>query len=129
MNMQAQENYLRTQINTASPSELTLMLFNGCVKFLKQAQIYLQNRNYEQKNLYIHKARDIIDELNLTLDMRYDLSSQLRALYHFINEQLAKANMKNDPEALQVSLDLVSELRDTWAEAMKKAKTQEKAAR
>lgn len=125
MNISAQENYLRTQVNTASPSDLTLMLYNGCIKFMKQAFGHLHDNNMEQKNACILKARDIIMELDVTLDMKYDISQSLHALYTFINEQLAKANMSNDEQALNNAIELVTELRSTWHEAMKLAKTQE----
>lgn len=125
MSSQIQEQYLRTQINTASPSDLTLMLFNGCLRFIKQAEKFMETKNYEQKNLYIGKATNIISELNLTLDMQFEISHSLRALYQFIYEQLAAANITNNLEGLTEAYDMITELRDTWAEAMKQAKMQE----
>lgn len=124
MNMQAREAYLVNQVNTMSKGELTLLLFNGCLKFIKQARACMENNDIEGRNHYLKKAQCIIDELNITLDMQYDISKQLRSLYLFIKDQLIGANIKNDRERLQVALELVTELRDTWVEAMKLAKTQ-----
>lgn len=125
MNIQAQQKYLNAQVNTVAPGELTLMLYNGCLKFMKQAQTALENRDYEGKNTNIKKAKDIIDELIITLNMDYPISSNLLQLYTFINEKLFEANLRKNIEALKVSIELVSELRDTWGEALRSLKSNE----
>lgn len=115
------DNYLRYQqqsVNTATPQELTLMLYNGCIKFLNLAQIAMEQKNMEQKNLNIQKAENIIDELNLTLDMKYEVSKNLRSLYDFIYQKMIDANITNDQVLLEEIKVLVSDIRDTWKEAM-----------
>lgn len=119
MNQQAQLNYMKNQVTTASPGELTLMLYNGCIKFMKQALIDLDNNDFMAKNESIKKAQNIIDELIITLKMDYEISKSLKALYVFINEQLFNANIKKDAGSIQIGIELVTELRDTWAEALK----------
>ncbi|KZE77888.1 flagellar protein FliS [Paenibacillus elgii] len=119
MNQQAQQLYLRTQVSTAAPGELTLLLFNGCIKFMKQAQEALVTKNYNEKNVNLKKAQDIIDELMITLNMDYEISKNLKMLYVFIKEQLFEANFKLSMECLETSISLVTELRDTWVEALK----------
>lgn len=126
MNSQAQQLYIRTQVNTASPGELTLMLFNGSIKYMKQALDGIRNKDYEAKNVNIKKSQDIIDELLITLDMKYEIAKNLSKLYLFIKEQLFEANAKLNVESLQVSIDLMSELRDAWAEALKSLKSTQK---
>jgi flagellar protein FliS len=126
MNSQAQQLYIRTQVNTASPGELTLMLFNGSIKYMKQALDGIRNKDYEAKNVNIKKSQDIIDELLITLDMKYEIAKNLSKLYLFIKEQLFEANAKLNVESLQVSIDLMSELRDAWAEALKSLKNTQK---
>lgn len=126
MNSQAQNLYLKTQVNTASPGELTLMLYNGCLKFMKLAGEGIEKKNYELKNVYILKSQRILDELLITLDMKYEISHNLSDLYIFIKDKLVQANMKLDMESLQVSIELITELRDTWIEALKLVKSNAK---
>ncbi|WP_098749191.1 flagellar export chaperone FliS [Paenibacillus sp. EZ-K15] len=119
---QAVNRYYETQIKTATPEELTLMLYNSCIRFLKQAYISVENRDYQSKNAYVTKAINIIDELHATLDMNYDISKSLASLYEYFNQRLVYASMQLDLEVLQEIIDLVTELRDTWHEAIKTVK-------
>ncbi|MDL1163247.1 flagellar export chaperone FliS [Yersinia pestis] len=120
---QAQNTYFNTQINTATKGELTLMLYSGCVKFLKLAVKEMDNGNYEQKNSYLTRAINILDELVITLDMKYDISQSLSSLYNYIKELIIKANVKAEQEPLMESIKLMTELRDTWHEALGLVKT------
>ncbi|MBO2944840.1 flagellar export chaperone FliS [Paenibacillus sp. F411] len=119
---QALNTYFNTQVTTATPGELTLMLYNGCVKFLKLALKNMEAGDYEQKNNYLIKATNIIDELLITLDMKYEISQSLSSLYVYIKELIIKANVKSNHEPLLESIQLVTELRDTWNEALKVVK-------
>ncbi|WP_079590453.1 flagellar export chaperone FliS [Acetoanaerobium noterae] len=110
--------YKEQSVTTATPEELTLMLYNGCIKFINLAEVYIEEKDYEKSNLNIQKAQDIIQELNITLNMDYEISQNLRQLYTFINEKLLDANIKKDKQALFDAKEIVSELRDTWKEAM-----------
>jgi flagellar protein FliS len=123
---QAQALYLKMQVNTASPGDLTLMLYNGCIKFMKQGLEAIKRRDFEAKNESIKRAQDIIDELVITLNMKYDIAKQLSSLYEFINWQLVEANIKLHEQSLEVAIEMITELRDTWAEANKIAKSQAK---
>jgi flagellar protein FliS len=126
MRAQAHNQYIQTQVNTAIPGELTLMLYNGCLRFMKQALLDLENNDYEKKNVNINKSQDILDELLITLNYNYEISTNLSALYVFIKEKLFEASIKLNIESLQVSIDLVTDLRDTWAEALKLTKQKTK---
>lgn len=110
--------YKEQSISTATPEELTLMLYNGCIKFMNLAEIFIDEKNLEKANLNIQKAQDIITELNLTLNMDIDISTNLRQLYDYINSRLVDANINKDKEALDEAKAMVSEMRDTWKEAM-----------
>ena len=110
--------YKEQSVTTATPEELTLMLYNGCIKFINLAEVYIEEKDYEKSNLNIQKAQDIIQELNITLNMDYEISQNLRQLYTFINEKLLDANIKKDKQALFDAKEIVSDLRDTWKEAM-----------
>ena len=94
--------YQQNSIMTATPEELTLMLYNGCIKGIKMTKIAIEDNDYEKCNYYICKAQAIIRELRATLDMNYDISKNLYDLDEVVG--------------------FVTELRDTWAEAMKDAR-------
>lgn len=118
---QAYQVYQTNSVQTASPQELSLMLYNGCLKFMKLAKKAFDEKNIEAKNTNLTKAQAIINQFRITLDMDVELSKDLDALYEFINDQLVKANIQNNLEALQVAEDMVLELRDTWKQMMKQA--------
>lgn len=114
--------YQKNAINSADPAQLTLMLYNGAVKFTKQAISEMQASNIEKSNHYNLRAQDIITELMLTLNHDYEISKNLHSLYDYIKHRLIEANIKKDSEILHEALGLLEELRNTWAEALKKAK-------
>lgn len=119
INLQAQYNYLHTKIQTSSPGQLTLMLYTGCIKYLKLAVQSIEIHDMEGKHLNFVKAQNIIDELQSTLNMEYQISKQLYSLYTYINEKLFEANVKLDVKSAEDCIQLLTELRDTWAEALK----------
>lgn len=120
----AYEQYKENSIYTASPEELTFMLYNGLVKFLMQAQMAMNEKNIEKANNCIIKAQNIINEFRCTLDMKYDISKQLDAIYEYMNRRLLDANIKKDAEIIEEVLGFARELRNTWEQAMKMAKSQ-----
>lgn len=120
----AYDQYKENSTYTASPEELTLMLYNGLVKFLMQAQMAINEKNIEKANNCIIKAQNILNEFRCTLDMKYDISKQLDALYEYMNNRLFDANIKKDTDIIEEVLDFARELRNTWEQAMKIAKRQ-----
>lgn len=119
MNQQAQETYLRMQVNTAAPWELTTMLFNGCIKFMKQAALAIRSQDFNGKNINIKKSVDIIDELTISLNHNYEISDNLEKIYDYVKRRLFHANFKLDEVALNECIELITDLRDTWVKAMK----------
>lgn len=114
--------YQNNAIQTASKEQLTLMLYNGCIRFTKKAIQQVKEKNYEEKNKNIQKAQDIIRELMLTLDQNMDISKQMLPLYEYIYYQLQQGNIKNDVACLEEALEYITEFRDTWKEAILKVK-------
>jgi flagellar protein FliS len=112
------QSYQTNAVFTAPPGELTLMLYNGCLKFIKQAHIAIQNKNIEQKNKSLLSAQNIILELMSTMNMDFDISKQLMPLYDFIYRQLIQANLRNDLSILAEVEGLVTEFRDMWKEVI-----------
>ncbi|MGI6707444.1 MAG: flagellar export chaperone FliS [Clostridia bacterium] len=111
--------YQKQSVTTASPGELTLMLYNGCIKFIKKASAAGQDKNIPQMHENIIKAQNIITEFMSTLDMEYDVSKSLMVLYDYMRRRLIEANLKKDQEILEEVLGLVTELRDTWEEVVR----------
>lgn len=86
--------YQHNSVNTSTPGELTLMLYNGCLKFIHQAKNSLENNNFQEMNLSSQKAQAIISELMLTLDTSYPVSQNMLSLYEFVNSRLIDGNIK-----------------------------------
>ena len=107
---------------TATPEALTLMLYNGCLKFIKEGVEALEEKNYEASNISLQKAQNIISEFRVTLNMEYEISHQLMSLYNYAYDRLVEGNMKSDPTIIQEATDIITELRDAWAQAMKTAR-------
>jgi len=116
--------YQNNAVNTASGGELTLMLYNSCIKFIKQAIKDVQENNYEAKNTHIQKAQKIIQELMITLDQEVEISKQLLPLYEFMHHQLTEANIGNNTTLLEEVLELAIEFRDTWKQVLLKTRKQ-----
>jgi len=114
------EAYQNNAITTASGPQLTLMLYNGCIKFINQGIKAMNDKDYEAKNTFIQKAQDIIQELMLTLNQEIDISKHMLPLYDYIYYLLQQGNIKNDVAQLEEALEFVTEFRDTWKEVMKK---------
>jgi len=118
------QQYQEQSIMTASPGELTLMLYNGCIKFIKQAKLYIEEKDIEKANNAIIRAQDIIYELMSTLNMDYEISNNMMALYDYMNRRLIDANISKDIKVLDEVLNLTVEFRDTWMEVIKKTRKQ-----
>lgn len=111
--------YKEQTINTATKEELTLMLYDGCIKFINIAIVALEEKNFQLANTNIIKAENIISEFMLTLNMDIEISSNLYALYDYMNNRLIEANIQKNKDILEEVKGFIIELRDTWKEAMK----------
>ncbi|MBR4153563.1 MAG: flagellar export chaperone FliS [Selenomonadaceae bacterium] len=116
------EQYRRQQILNAPAEQLTLMLYNGCLKFIDDGKAALEEKNYEESNVNLQKAQRIISEFRLTLNMDYEISHQLFPLYNYIYDRLVEGNIKSDIAQIDEAKELITELRDAWVEAMRKAR-------
>lgn len=110
--------YQQNSVNTASPGELTLMLYNGCLKFIMLAKKAIDTGDTEERNTNIQKAQNIVQELMVTLNMEVDVSHQMMSLYDYIYRRLIAANVKNDKQALEEAEELITEFRDTWKQVI-----------
>ena len=110
--------YQNNSVNTASPAELTLMLYNGCLKFLKLAKKGIEDKNIEVKNTNLIKAQKIVQELMVTLNMDVEMSKNLMSMYDYLNRRLMEANVKNDVAIIEEVEGYVTEFRDTWKQVI-----------
>jgi len=118
-NLTAQNAYKQNSVTTASPGELTLMLYNGCLKFLNKAKLAIQEKNIQEKNTNLIKAQAIISEFMATLNMDIEVSKNMLALYEYMNRRLVEANIQNDVSIIEEVEGLVTEFRDTWKEVIR----------
>lgn len=110
--------YQNNAVNTSTPGELTLMLYNGCLKFIAQAKKAVEVNNIEEKNKAVQKAQAIISELMLTLDKSYPVSQNMLVLYEFANSRLVDGNIKNDGALFDEASAIITEFRDTWKQVI-----------
>lgn len=122
MTYSALNQYKQNTVYTATPEELTLMLYDGCIKFMNIAKYSIENKDIAKAHHALIRAQDIIMELKTTLDTSYEISSNLMKLYDFIIDRLVNANVRKDTKSIDEALEIVTELRDTWKEAMKQVK-------
>ncbi len=116
--------YENNKVLTASNEELTMMLFDGNVRFCKIALEAMKNKEIEKAHKNIIKIQNILLELRMTLDKKYAISKDLDEMYQLIYDKTVHANMRQDVDVLEQCLDLLTDLRDTWKEAMKKARAE-----
>ena len=118
----AAKAYGNNRIETATPAELTLMLYEGAVKFCNIAIVALEKKDYEKTNANIQKCRNIIVELTSTLNMKYPVAEDFKRMYDYIFALLVEANLKKDMELLNRALEELHDMRDVGKEVMKRAK-------
>lgn len=111
--------YKQNSITTASPAKLTLMLYDGAVKFCNIALEGIEEKDIQKAHNNIMKVEDIIMELRLALDRKYPVWEDFERVYDYIYRRLVEANMKKDPEILKEALKHIKTMRDTWKEVMR----------
>ena len=111
--------YANNKISTASPAELTLMLYEGAIKFCNVAIMAIEQKDITKAHTNIMKAQDIIDEFQATLDYRYAVAKDFDAVYQYVKRRLIEANLKKDAEILEEVLGHLRTMRDTWKEVMR----------
>ena len=112
--------YNNSKILTASPAELTLMLYDGAIKFTNIAIMAIEKKDIEKAHNNILKTERIIIEFQSTLDEKYPVSKDFNAVYSYLIRRLREANIKKDAEILEEVLKHLRTMRDTWKEVMAK---------
>lgn len=120
MNQYAQYN--NSKILTASPAELTLMLYEGAIKFNNIAIMAMEKKDIEKAHNNIVKVEKIINEFRATLDEKYEVSQDFDRVYVYLLRRLFEANVAKDPEILEEVNTHLRSMRDTWKQVMEAAK-------
>lgn len=116
MNQYAQYN--NSKVLTASPAELTLMLYEGAIKFNNIAIMAIEKKDIEKAHNNIVKVERIINEFRATLDSKYEVSKDFDRVYVYMLQRLFEANIKKDPEILEEVNTHLRSMRDTWKQVM-----------
>ena len=118
------KKYQSVQYETASQGQLLLMLYEGIIKFCKQASAAMERNELEYAHNKLKRAQAIIDELIISLDMERggDLARNLSTLYEYIKYSLIKANIKKDPAIIDQVLVILLELNQSWEQVISMAK-------
>ncbi len=117
--MNGYQQYQNNKVLTASPAELTLMLYEGAIKFCNIAIVACENKDIEKANNNIKKVEAIITEFRTTLNFKYPVAQDFDNVYKYLQRRLVEANIKKDPEILEEVLKHLRTMRDTWKEVMK----------
>lgn len=110
--------YNNSKIMTASPAELTLMLYDGAIKFCNIAVVGMKEKNIEKAHINLTKVQNIISEFRATLNTKYEVAKDFENVYKYLYDRLVEANIKKDPEIVEEVLEHLRTMRDTWKEVM-----------
>jgi len=115
----AYAQYNNSKVLTASPAELTLMLYEGAIKFCNIALVAIDQKDIEKAHTNIIKTHRIIDYLRQTLDMKYPVAQDFERIYSYLSGRLVEANVKKDKEILEEINEHLRAVRDNWKEVMR----------
>ena len=118
----AYAQYNNSRILTASPAELTLMLYEGAIKFGNIAIMKMEQKDIQGAHNNIVRVEKIIDYLRETLDMKYPVAQDFENIYVYLSERLIMANSRKDPEIMEEIVTHLRSVRDNWKEVMKRVK-------
>ena len=111
--------YNNSKIQTASPAELTLLLYEGAIKFANIALTAMENKDIQKAHTNVMKTERIIIEFQSTLDHKYPVAKDFDAVYDYLIKRLRDANIKKDPEIMKEVLEHLRTMPDTWKEVMR----------
>lgn len=119
------EKYQNSSIATASPETLTLMLYNGAIKFCNQSIDAMETAEVSKIRISHEcnmKAQNILIELQATLDHKYAIAKELDQMYDFIRALLIEANIEKSKEKTGIARDFMIQLRDLWKEVIQRTR-------
>lgn len=126
MNRSPLLKYQQSSVQTASPAQLLLMLYDGAIKFVKLGIDGIENRQFDKANTNLVKAQAIINELIASLDHNYEIADHLNRLYEYFLYLLIQSNIKKNKQPALEVLEHLQELKSTWEEASKQMGPQQR---
>lgn len=111
--------YKNQQIMSASPEQLTLLLYNGALRFLNESIQAMEQGDFPKSHNSNLRVQDIVHEFMYTLDMSYEVSQTWAQLYEYTEHCLIQGNIKKDVEQLQQAKSMLEDMREAWAGAMR----------
>lgn len=117
------QKYQENKIEGSSQGEMIILLYEGCIRFINEALVFIEKNNIQEAHNKIIKAQRIINELMVTLDFEAggEIAQNLYNLYDFIMNELIKANIKKEKDGLYNSIEVMQELLDAWRIVIKEA--------
>ena len=116
------ETYKQQSVMTMTSGQILLLVYNELIKQLSLAQKAFGKNDIVEINRTLQKSQNLIRELQNTLNFDYGISNDLNSIYSFFYTVTLNANIKKDASELQMLIDMIAELRDTFAEAEKLAR-------
>lgn len=113
------DKYRQSSVQTSTPAQLVLMLYDGAIRFIRAGLDGLKRDDLEKTNINLGKAQTIVSELMSTLDNNYEVSKNLYSLYEYTNFLLVEANIRKDTTKAEEAVGYLMELRETWLQASK----------
>lgn len=114
------QQYQEANIESASQGKLLLMLYDGAIRFLVQAQVACEQQRWSDAHNFNLRAQDIITELIVSLNYDAgDIAKNLYQLYDYMNWRLVQSNIKRDVVGIQEVIKHLRTLREAWVEAVK----------
>ncbi|MEC0171898.1 flagellar export chaperone FliS [Paenibacillus graminis] len=110
----AYQKYQHTQLQTASPTQLLLMLYDGAIRFIRVGISGIEEKDVQKTNTYLGKAQGVIHELIAALNYDYQISNILYSVYEYMIHQLIQANIYKEKEAANEVLNFLIDLREAW---------------
>lgn len=115
--------YQNSRIMTASPAELTLMLYEGAIKFGNIAIMAMENKDPAKAHENVVKVEKIVQNFRDTLDKKYPIWEDFEKVYVYLLRRCHEANIAKDPEIMQEVVDHLRSMRDNWKDVMKSVST------
>ncbi|UMZ74986.1 flagellar export chaperone FliS [Natranaerofaba carboxydovora] len=126
MNQNPYNQYKETSVQTATPERLMFMLFDGGIKFLKQAEKHIEDNDLKTANEKIKRGQEIVNELMVSLDFDKggEIAKNLFSLYEYMLNELIQANIKKDKDRIARVRNMLTEMKETFQQAQKTLKNQ-----
>ncbi|MFC4303433.1 flagellar export chaperone FliS [Cohnella boryungensis] len=111
--------YQQSSVQTASPAQLILMLYDGAIRFIKQGVEGIETKDYQKANHNLIRAQHIVNELIASLNHEYPIAGNLLEIYDYANRKLIESNMKKNKQAALEVASILGELRESWVQILK----------